>query len=61
MLINWAACGAAQFLVVMRVHRPALLIFTLFQSNIYQVNVREYPPGIYDVKRDNFQLYDGLK
>ena len=32
------------------VHRPALLIFTLFQSNIYKVNVREYPPGIYVVK-----------
>ena len=32
------------------VYRPALLIFTLFQSNIYKVNVREYPPGIYVVK-----------
>ena len=28
------------------VYRPALQIFTLFQSNIYKVNVREYPPGI---------------
>ena len=39
---------------------PALLIFTLFQSNIYKVNLREYPPGIYVVKMDNLQLYDGL-
>ena len=29
--------------VAVRVHGPALLIFTLFQSNIYKVNVREYP------------------
>ena len=72
--INWAACGVAQFIkwvpffssqgylwqVVERVHRPALLIFTLFQSNIYKVNVREYPPRIYVVKTDNFELYDGL-
>ena len=36
--------------VAVGVHRPALLIFTLFQSNIYKVNVREYPPGIYVVK-----------
>ena len=26
------------------------LILTLFQSNIYEVNVREYPPGIYVAK-----------
>ena len=36
--------------VVVGVCRPALLIFTLFQSNIYMVNVREYPSGIYVVK-----------
>ena len=35
--------------VVVGVCRPALLIFTLFQSNIYMVNVREYS-GIYVVK-----------
>ena len=40
-------------------HRPAFLIFTLFQSIIYKVNVREDPsipgpPGIYVVKMDNF-------
>ena len=72
--INWAAFGAAQFIkwvpfffsqgyfwqVVEGVHRPALLNFTLFQSNIYKVNVREYPPRIYVVKTDNFELYDGL-
>ena len=28
----------------MGVHRPALQILILFQSNIYEVNVREYPP-----------------
>ena len=36
--------------VAVGVHLPALLIFTLFQSNIYKVNVREYRPGIYVVK-----------
>ena len=43
---------------VVGVHRPAFLIFTLFQRNIYKVNVREYPPspGIYVVKTDNPQL-----
>ena len=30
--------------VVEGLHRPALLILTLFQSSIYKVNVREYPP-----------------
>ena len=72
--INWAACGTAQFIkwvpfffwqgycwqVVEGVHRPALLIFTLFQSNIYKVNVREYPLRIFVVKTDNFELHDGL-
>ena len=28
----------------MGVHRPPHLIFTLFQSNIYKVNVREFVP-----------------
>ena len=46
--------------VVEGLHRPALLILTLFQSSIYKVNVREYPPRIYVVKTDNFELYDGL-
>ena len=46
--------------VVEALHRPALLILTLFQSSIYKVNVREYPPRIYVVKTDNFKLYDGL-
>ena len=31
--------------VIARVYRPALLILTLFQKNIYKVNVREYPWG----------------
>ena len=30
--------------VVVGVHRPLHLIFTLFQSNIYKVNVREFLP-----------------
>ena len=38
-------CGGDFWEVIVGVHRPALLIFTLFQSNIYKVNVREYPPG----------------
>ena len=53
MIFNWAACGAAQFIkwvsffrgggeyfweVVVGVHRPRHLIFTVFQSNIYKVN-----------------------
>ena len=49
--------------VLVGVRHPSLLIFTLFQSNIYKVNVREYPlpfGGIYVVKTDNSQLYDGL-
>jgi len=69
--INWAAFGAKNefhffssqgyfWQVVEGVHRPALLNFTLFQSNIYKVNVREYPPRIYVVKTDNFELYDSL-
>ena len=29
---------------------PLSLILTQFQSNIYEVNVREYPPGIYVAK-----------
>ena len=31
--------------VIVGVYRPALLILTLFQKNIYKVNVREYPWG----------------
>ena len=42
------------------VHRPALLILTLFQSNIYKVNVREYPRGFMSSKWRPSQLYDGL-
>ena len=33
---------------------------SLFQNNIYKVNVRDYSPGIYVVQTDNFKLYDGL-
>ena len=46
--------GGGLFLeVVVGVYRPALLILTPFQSNIYKVNVRESPPGIYVVKMNN--------
>ena len=60
-VVNWAACGAAQFIkwisfflsgwgwyfweVVVGANRPRHLIFTLFQSNVYQVNVRLPPWG----------------
>ena len=38
--------GAGDFWeVVVRVCRPAVLIFTLFQSNIDKDNVREYARG----------------
>ena len=50
---RWGAGGRGVFLdscVVVAVHRPALLILTLFQSNIYKVNVREYSLRIYVVK-----------
>ena len=57
-IFNWAACGEPSlgngfhfFLGVgyflgslVGVHRPPHLIFTLFQSNIYKVNVREFLP-----------------
>ena len=52
--INWLTGGGmGVFLdscVVVAVHRPALLILTLFQGNIYKVNVREYSLRIYVVK-----------
>ena len=35
------------------VHRPSHLIFTLFQSNTYKVNVREFLPR--DLCRENGQ------
>ena len=52
-LVIWAACAVYKMSsiffsqghlweVVVGLHRPALLIFTLFQRNIYKVNVREY-------------------
>ena len=57
---NWAAWGAEPFIKwvpffsrggggfqgshTVRLHPPALLIFTLFQSIIFKVNVREYLP-----------------
>ena len=37
--------------VIGGVCRPALLIFTLFQGNIYKVNVRD-PPRFYVVKKN---------
>ena len=45
--ITWGGGGGGGdfWEVIVGVHRPALLILTLFQSNIYKVNVREYPPG----------------
>ena len=59
-IFNWAACWRAQFKkwvsfffsggggifweVVVGVHRLPHLINTLFQSNIYKVNVREFLP-----------------
>ena len=42
--------------VVAGVCRPAPLILTLFQSNIYKVNVREYPPGDFVSKNKHYQL-----
>ena len=39
---------------VVGVRRPALLIFTLFQSNIYKFNVREYPREFMSWKRTTF-------
>ena len=58
LLINWAAevgpslWNTFHFLprgyfweVVVGVCCPALKILTLFQSNTYKVNVREYTPG----------------
>ena len=58
--INWAACGESSLRhefnfsrggwgwyfweVVVGVHRPPHIIFTLFRSNIYTVNVREFLP-----------------
>ena len=36
--------GVISWEVVVGVHRPPHLIFTLFQSNIYKVNVREFLP-----------------
>ena len=43
--------GGGYFLeVVVGVHRLALLILTLFQSNIYKVNVREYSRGFMSSK-----------
>ena len=39
----------------MGVHRQPHLIFTLFQSNIYKVDVREFLPGIYVVKTKQTQ------
>ena len=59
-LVNWAACGKPSlrngfhfFLgegggdfwkVVVGVHCPPHLILTLFQGNIYKINVREFLP-----------------
>ena len=44
--------GGALFLGSHRgVCRPALLIFTLFQGNIYKANVRD-PPRFYVVKKN---------
>ena len=40
----------------MEVCCPAVLILTLFQSNSYQVNVREYSPGISYVENEDYQL-----
>ena len=37
--------------VLVGVHRPPHLIFPLFQSNIYTVNVREFLPGIKGTKK----------
>ena len=37
--------GGCFWKLVVGVRRPALLILTLFQSNIYKVNVREYSHG----------------
>ena len=60
LLFNWAACGATRGYfgkVVVGVHRPAPVIFTLFQSNIYKVNVRAYSPppsGFMSWKRTTF-------
>ena len=55
-LVNWAACGQSSLCSIFfsgvflgscsGVCRPALLILTLFQSYIYKVDLREYPPGI---------------
>ena len=36
--------GGISWEVVVGVHRPLHLIFTLFQSNVYKVNVREFLP-----------------
>ena len=40
----------------MKVCYPALQILTLFQSNSYKVNVREYSPGISYIENKDYQL-----
>ena len=67
--INWAVCDTAQLIkwvlfflggggggfwdVGLGVHRPPYLIFTLFQSNIYKVNIGGFLPR--DFCRENGQ------
>ena len=48
--------GGGFWEVVMGVCRPALLISTLLQSNIYKVSVRECPPGDLCRQNERYQL-----